>query len=286
MSSSASTVAWPSAPVAAIDLEMTGLDVDGDRIVEVAVVQAVGPDVVSTWSTLVRADRPMGKAAARVTGLNDAALVDAPCWDEVADAVADRLAGHVVLGHRVGADLAFLAAAETRRGRTPWSLDAVDTHAWAARWLALRSHRLADVCAAFGLDVTPSHRALADAVATHACWVALARWRDPRGEASIEALRALWASEDPAGPLRAEVWRRALDAARRGDRVELVYVGRDADDRVVRTRREVTLRASQGDQVVGFCHLRGEERAFRRARIEAVTPLGTERHAADASPIG
>jgi hypothetical protein len=37
---------------------------------------------------------------------------------------------------------------------------------------------------------------------------------------------------------------------------------------------------------VGFCHLRGEERAFRRARIEAVTPLGTVLHAADVPPIG
>lgn len=286
MSLPASALAWVQAPVAAIDLEMTGLDAEADRIVEVAVVEAVGAQVTSTWSTLVRPDRPMGKSAARVTGLTDAALIDAPTWDEVADEVGRRIAGRVVLGHRVGSDLAFLAAAETRRGRAPWPLDAVDTHAWASRWLALRSHRLADVCAAFGLAAVPSHRALADAVATHACWVALAGWRDADGTASVDALRAAWASDDPSGPHRTALWRRALDAARLGERVRLVYVGRDGDDRVVRTTREVTLRASQGDQVVGFCHLRGEERAFRRARIEALVPVDPSADAAGSPQIG
>lgn len=286
MTPRADAVPWTSAPVAAIDLEMTGLDVERDRIVEVAIVQAEGEVVGSTWSTLVRAEVPMGRAASKVTGLTDAALVDAPSWASVADEVAQRLAGRVVLGHRVAADVAFLDAAERRRGRDPWALSTVDTHAWAARWLALRSHRLAEVSAALALDVAPAHRALSDAVATHACWAALAAWRDPSGVLSIDALRERWHDDDPAGPRRAALWRTVLEAAHRGERVRLVYVGRDAEDRVVRTTRDVTLRASQGDQVVGFCHLRGEERKFRRSRIEAVASLTPASVTAETRLIG
>lgn len=105
-----------------IDCETTGLRPDGDRIIEIAVVQidATGA-VLSEWSSLVRpTDRPL-------TG-RLAAVVSAPTFAEIAGDLCAKLSTGVVAGHNVGFDLRMIDAELARIGAALPTLEYFDTH--------------------------------------------------------------------------------------------------------------------------------------------------------------
>src|SRR5215470_13988704 len=86
------------APLAFVDLEMTGLDAEKDRVVEVCVERVVGGQVVGRLASLVNpTDRAGGNA--EIHGLDAAALADAPPFVALADEVVRLLAGAALVAH-------------------------------------------------------------------------------------------------------------------------------------------------------------------------------------------
>jgi DNA polymerase-3 subunit epsilon len=159
---------WDS-PVSAIafafvDLEMTGLDVSRDRVVEVCIERVVGADAVARVDTLVDpGDRAGG--AVHVHGLDAAALAGAPSFPSIAPAVLAALDGAIPVAHAAEWDERFLMAECRRAGvhlDVPYWLD---TLVLARRAFALHSHSLDALCAALNIERGRAHRAASDVCA-------------------------------------------------------------------------------------------------------------------------
>src|SRR5271155_435469 len=86
------------APFAFVDLEMTGLDSEKDRVVEICVERWMGGKKRDGVTTLVRPTDRIG-GAAHVHGLDAEALANAPSFTDVAPAVLHALRGAVLVAH-------------------------------------------------------------------------------------------------------------------------------------------------------------------------------------------
>lgn len=270
---------WVEAPVAALDLEMTGLDPVADRICEVGLVTGVGRHATARWSTLVRPEVPVGAGARAIHGISDVELAAAPPFDDIAADVAERLHGRVVLAHNATTDRAFLEAAWRRAGVAPSVGCWVDTLQLARNLLALRSHRLAALARALGVPARGLHRALADAQAAWEIGHALLALVDVQGAWTVGEVCEVEAAFAPDGPRRAAhlAVLKQSRAARRA--VGIAYASRDDAGRWRRTEREIAVLAVRAQTLDAWCFLRGERRVFRLERIHAAHP--TDRDVAD-----
>jgi DNA polymerase III epsilon subunit-like protein len=98
-------------PLAVVDLETTGLSADeGAEILEFgALLVEPGREEVATLSILLRPEGPLPRAVARLTGLSDADLADAPALADVAPALREALAGRTIVAHNADFERAFLS---------------------------------------------------------------------------------------------------------------------------------------------------------------------------------
>ena len=149
------------APLAFVDLEMTGLDATKDRVVEVCIERWVGEARVSEVTSLVRP--PDGvSGAAHVHGLDEAALADAPPFQALAGEVRRVLDGAALVAHAAAWDVAFLTAEMDRAGSPLPIPHYLDTLVLARRSFALPSYSLDSLSARFGIDRGRAHRAASD----------------------------------------------------------------------------------------------------------------------------
>ena len=176
------------APLAFVDLEMTGLDAAKDRVVEVCIERVRGGAVEARLYTLVRpetiaraevapiasagapdaASDPVGNA--HVHGIFAEALRDAPTFVEIAPKVAALFEGAILVAHGASWDVAFLEA-EMARAASPMPLTHyIDTLNLSRRTFGLKKHSLDSLREHFGLDRSRAHRADADVAALRFVW--------------------------------------------------------------------------------------------------------------------
>jgi DNA polymerase-3 subunit epsilon len=153
---------------AVIDFETTGLwPARHDRVIEVGIVQ-VSPsgEIEGEYETVVNPGRDLGPT--HIHRLRGSDVADAPSFRDVAGELLDRLAGRVVVAHNARFEVDFLRAELDRVGlESPLDTDrALCTMKLASRYLPGSGRKLADCCAAFDIDLTDAHEALADARAT------------------------------------------------------------------------------------------------------------------------
>ncbi len=160
--------------IAYLDVETTGVDARRDRIIEVAVVVACGPEVIARYSSLVDPGCPVPHDTTLLTGIDDAMLEGAPALATVMREISDLLGDRDIVAHNAAFDRAFVTQAASEAGvRVPgrW-LDSLELARIALPRLA--SHRLRDIAEAFDVDAD-FHRAAGDAEAMFRVWrVALA----------------------------------------------------------------------------------------------------------------
>ena len=179
------------APLAFVDLEMTGLDPSKDRVVEMCIERVRGSVVDDRLytlvrpETLVRGDAPTTADAndanandakdasvgnAHVHGIFAEALWDAPTFPDVASRVEELLSGAILVAHGASWDVAFLEAEMARAGR-PMSIPFyIDTLNLSRRTLGLKKHSLEALREHFGLTRERAHRADADVEALRFVW--------------------------------------------------------------------------------------------------------------------
>lgn len=239
--------------LAVIDLETTGVSPAIDRIVEIAIVRTRGLVEEARWSSLVRADVPVG-ASERVHGISDAMLAEAPTLASLRATIATLTEGAVLVAHRAAFDLAFLGAAAAR-GELAWDArPAIDTapiaeRVWGETGLAAIARRIG--------GRAPTHRALADVLATLDALVALV---DTLGPVDADELVAL--SGTPAS-LRGEMERVLRASASSGEPAGIVYrpaSGRAQED-------HISVEKIEPPYVTGTLQTKGIRRVLRGDRI-------------------
>ncbi|GAW32091.1 helicase C-terminal domain-containing protein [Carboxydocella sp. JDF658] len=142
----------------AIDIETTGVSPAIDEIIEISICRFEEGELVESWETLVCAKHPVPREITRLTGISSQDLQRAPCWEEIADLVRDKIGELPVVGHNVEFDLGFL------RARGIYAGHFFDT-CQLARLLypGLSSYSLAAVASFLGLKPGERHRARWDA---------------------------------------------------------------------------------------------------------------------------
>jgi DNA polymerase-3 subunit epsilon len=156
---------WPAGypeGYAVVDVETTGLGRD-DRIVSAAVYRLDARGTVQDhWYSPVNPLRDPGPVW--IHGLTGAMLADAPLFPEIADELAERLAGRVLVAHNAVFDWSMLAREYARAQSSAPVEHRLCTIVLSKELrLPLANHKLESLAAHYGVVQERAHHALDDA---------------------------------------------------------------------------------------------------------------------------
>ncbi|HEX7587687.1 MAG TPA: helicase C-terminal domain-containing protein [Anaerolineae bacterium] len=153
----------------ALDLETTGLQAERDAIVEIGAVKFRGDQVLDTWSTLVNPNRPIPHKIERLTGISSSQVERAPSLHTILPTLMRFVGDNPIVGHNIQFDQAFLQ----RAGFSPMP-PALDTFELACILMPYASRfSLGKLMDELGIEFPTRHRAVEDARAAHALYIAL-----------------------------------------------------------------------------------------------------------------
>lgn len=181
---------------AVVDLETSGLSSRRHRVLQIGVVTVrADGSVIDTWSTMVKLRWPLQRVGpTEIHGITRQTLKGAPALDDALDQLAERLDGSIFTAHNAAFDAAFIERAGRRRAVDDplRHLDPLLCTLRMSRRLdptREQSHRLADVCARYGVSLERPHDALGDARATAAV---LPHLLDAHGITTVEQLQPFY----------------------------------------------------------------------------------------------
>lgn len=149
----------------AFDFETTGLFPASDRIVEFGAVRFRDGEVVEEFQMLVNPGIPIGADAAKVSGIFDADVVNAPPVLEAMPRFLEFITDSVLIAHNAPFDLGFLRAAAALGGFGEVNNPVCDTQALSIKaFPGKKSYGLENLSKELGLPGYRAHRALDDAV--------------------------------------------------------------------------------------------------------------------------
>jgi DNA polymerase-3 subunit epsilon len=154
-------------PLAVFDLETTGIDVERDKIVQIAIIRVEPGGTRRTFESLVNPERPIPPEATHVHGIKDSDVQDAPTFAQIRRDVEEMLAGADLAGYNSVRFDQPLLTHELNRAGSALDFRGVK-HLDAMRIFHLKERR--DLSAAYklycGQELTKAHDALADTTAT------------------------------------------------------------------------------------------------------------------------
>jgi DNA polymerase-3 subunit epsilon/ATP-dependent DNA helicase DinG len=181
-------------PYVSIDLETTGLDPDVDEIIEVAAIRFDPSGVMATYHSLVNPERRLEYRIALLTGIDARELERAPHFGSIASEIEDFIGFDAIVGQNPTFDTTFLA----RKG-VVLPGPTYDTFDLASLLLpGLQQRSLGAIADHLGIEFPTRHRAMADAEAARAVFIALReRLLLSPAEVLVEAERIASSSEWP-----------------------------------------------------------------------------------------
>lgn len=151
-----------------LDVETTGLSVEKERIIEIAMIRVKDGVIQDRYSSLVFPEKPISSRITKLTGLTNEALQAAPLFQDIAQNVIDFLGDRVVVAHNANFDLNFVSAELNRCGVSK-NFTYVDTVSVAKKAFPyLPNYKLATLIAELNLADHQTHRAMDDAECTFA----------------------------------------------------------------------------------------------------------------------
>jgi DNA helicase-2/ATP-dependent DNA helicase PcrA len=152
--------------VVVFDVETTGLSPTVDEVIDIGAVKLIAGHPVGNFEAFLRPTRPLGESTA-IHGINEETLqTHGRDPADVFREFAHFTEGAVLVGHNVAFDLSMVRAHAARLGIVLPTDRWDDTLDLSRRFLDLERHDLATVCQHFATQHRPSHRALADTLAT------------------------------------------------------------------------------------------------------------------------
>ena len=269
-------------PLTFLDVETTGTSPKyGDRIIELAMLQVRGSEVVAHVDALIDPRRSLKSGAMRVNGITPEMVSGQPIFAEVLPQVQGLLEGAVVVGHNVRFDLNFLRAEYAIAGQLFPSVVALDTLPIARKRYDFPGNSLVQIAECLGIRGDQFHRAMSDVLVTYEVFdhfttdqgfATVQDWLDAQGG-------SVWKPETthfvppiaepqpvPTDLPIAELIGVALSQRRR---VQIEY----ADTRSGLTQRTISVSGFDGRTVRAFCHLREQPRCFVVERIASACLL-------------
>ncbi len=151
---------------AIIDIETTGGNASRERITEIAIFIHNGKQVVNEYSTLVNPECKVPPFVARLTGITDEMLVNAPKFYEVARDIVEITEGCTFVAHNAAFDYSFVKQEFLNLGYK-YKRPVLCTVKMSRKLLpGHKSYSLGNLCNSLGIQITSRHRAAGDALAT------------------------------------------------------------------------------------------------------------------------
>jgi len=259
------------APLAFVDLEMTGLDPAKDRVIEIAIDRVRGGVLEDRLVTLIGPeDGAFGNG--HIHGIEASELAGAPPFAEVALRALALLDGAVPIAHGCAMDEAFLAMEMRRAGLTaPPPGPFLDTLMLSRRAFASSTHALGALAKKLGLGTSRSHRAADDVATLRALFERLV------GMLAPATARDLFQVRVGEGHARDLVVARATEAMARGAPVRVTYrpPRRQAEElEMVITEVRAKL---DPPTLLGYLLRCRSRRELRADRVLAIAPVTSSR---------
>jgi DNA polymerase-3 subunit epsilon len=149
----------------AFDTETTGLSPSAEGLVEIAAVRfSLLTGAKEYFQTLVNPRKPIPAQATAVHGITDDMVFTAPAIEQVLPSFFRFIEGAIPVAHNAPFDIGFIALHSMRAGISLPEGPILDSCMFSRRVCTEQpSHRLGALTAAFGIDASTFHRALADA---------------------------------------------------------------------------------------------------------------------------
>ena len=250
------------------DVETTGLlPKDGDRIVEIGALRYKNGEARESFSSLLNPRRPLSPGAFAVNRISQEMLKDAPVAAEVLPKFIEFAGNSCLAGYNVGFDMGFLENELGLLGRSlPEDTAVVDIIQMARSiFPGLGSYGLGNFSRWLGMFEPQDHRALSDARMTAEVFKRLLLELKKKGIEDFPAFYNLFGvnpklSTDITNQHIAAI-QKAIDLS---IRLKIKYYS-SSSARV--SEREVSpkeiRREGKSQYLVGYCHLRKDERTFK-----------------------
>ncbi len=151
---------------AIIDIETTGGNASRERITEIAIYIHDGIKVVNEYSSLINPECKVPPFVARLTGISDEMLKDAPKFFEVARDIVEITEDCTFVAHNAAFDYSFVKQEFLNLGYK-YKRPVLCTVKMSRKLLpGHKSYSLGNLCDSLGIQVTSRHRASGDALAT------------------------------------------------------------------------------------------------------------------------
>lgn len=148
------------------DIETTGFDPHGDRIIEIGAVKLDGIKVIDRFSAFINPQMKIPDKIVELTGITDEMVKDAPFIDEVIVKFKEFAGSATVVAHNAGFDVGFVKQKLAHIGMS-FDNSVIDTLHWSRNILKQQKrHNLKELCKYFQISLENHHRAVDDAEAT------------------------------------------------------------------------------------------------------------------------
>ncbi|UQB43496.1 GIY-YIG nuclease family protein [Thiomicrospira microaerophila] len=167
-----------------VDIETTGGKLNLDEITEIALIHVCQGEVVERYQTLIKPSRVIPPWITGLTGISNAMVADAPCFEEVAATLATKFHNKLFVAHNARFDFGFIKAAFKRLG-LDLKLPVVCTVKLSrALYPQYKRHGLDQLIERFGWFGYPRHRAMGDA---EILWLFIQQVLQDKGEDALIA---------------------------------------------------------------------------------------------------
>ncbi len=149
-----------------LDCETTGLDPKNDHIIEVAAVKFQFGAELESFETLIDPGCPISESSMEIHHITDLMVQGKPKVQEVLPNLLKLIGTHIIVGHGVGLDIAFLCEAAMRHS-IPCNLNAnpvLDTLRMARFYGESPTNSLEKLREHFNIEAEGAHRAMNDVV--------------------------------------------------------------------------------------------------------------------------
>lgn len=149
-----------------VDLELTGLNVESDRIIEVAIAKFTFEETLSTYETLIDPEIPIPEESIAIHHITNEMVKGRPKIAEVLPKIIPLLKNEIIIGHGVAFDLLLLekAAAASQINISFPRENVIDTLRLARLYGESPNNSLEMLRQHFNIAEEGAHRAMSDVV--------------------------------------------------------------------------------------------------------------------------
>lgn len=153
----------PQQTYVVVDLETTGGVSQFHRITEIGAVKVRDGEVIDEFQSLVNPGRPIPRHITQITGISNAMVAEAPCFEQLADAFQEFTRGSIFVAHNVRFDYGFLQREYQRLEQSFVRPQMCTCVGMRRSFPGLASYSLKNLTDHFQISLDQHHRALCDA---------------------------------------------------------------------------------------------------------------------------